>query len=192
KRLTTAVSAITESKADTRAVLCQMVRFMEGGQVLKMSKRAGTFVSVAEAIKKVGQDVIRFMMVWRKNDAPLDFDFDKVVEQTRENPIFYVQYAHARCCSVKRHVQESFPELDLSPRVLEKLDLSGFQDPTEVALIKQLVTWPRHVETAALAQEPHRIAYHLYEIAGAFHSLWTKGREASEVRFIFPEDPEKS
>lgn len=193
KRLSAAVTAITEGKGQAIVKLCQMVRFIDQGQVLKMSKRAGVFVTVQEAIQKVGRDAIRFIMLTRKNDAPLDFDFDKVIEQTKDNPVFYVQYAHARCHSVKRHFLGTFPHVDLTPETLASLDLkSQFQDPGELSLIKLMATWPRVIETAALTYEPHRVAFYLYDVASAFHSLWNKGRENEELRFILPNDVELS
>lgn len=187
KRITSAVKAVTQGKADIKVLTCQLVKFIEGGRELKMSKRAGTFVTVREAIRKVGKDAIRFMMVWRKNDTPMDFDFQAVVEQSKENPVFYVQYAHARCHSVMRHVRDVFPDMDLSPASLLPLPLAGLANEDNLNLIRLLVSWPRQLALAAEHAEPHRISYFLYEVASAFHALWNKGKENAELRFIFPD-----
>ncbi len=179
-----AVQAITENKGHLDVILCQIVHFMEGGKPFKMSKRAGTFIEVGDVIDKVGKDPYRFMMISRKSDAHLDFDFQKVLEQTKDNPIFYIQYAHARCHSVMRMAQDVFPEWKKTPSLaLEVLD-----NEDELQLLKLLSGWPRHVESAALAREPHRLCYALYEIAQQFHMLWNKGRENALLRFILPQD----
>lgn len=188
-RITAGVKAITNNKAKAVVKLCQMVRFIDGGQVLKMSKRAGVFVTVDEALDKVGRDVMRFIMLTRKNDAPLDFDFDKVIEQTKDNPVFYVQYAHARCHSIRKHLTATFPELDLTPERLSTLDLDAyFRDEDEKSLIKYLVLWPRTLEMSAIHYEPHRVAFYLNDLAARFHSLWNKGRDHDELRFVDPEN----
>ena len=192
KRITAAVSAISQGKAKVITRICQLVKFMDRGTVLKMSKRAGVFVTVEEAVAKVGKDAIRFMMMTRKNDAPMDFDFDHVISQTRENPVFYVQYAYARCHSIRRHLKETFPDLDIMSSTLSQLNFDCFQEEADQELIKILAHWPRHVEAAAQAYEPHRIAYYLLEVAAAFHALWNKGKEESELRFIFPQNAEVS
>lgn len=182
KRVTSAVKAITEQKGNLDIILCQIVNFMEAGQPVKMSKRAGTFIEIRDVVEKVGKDAFRFMMVSRKNDAHLDFDFQKVLEKTRDNPVFYIQYAHARCYSVMRMAQG----IDLvSPPQLELLT-----DEDELHLIKLLAGWPRQVEIAALAREPHRLCYYLYEIAQQFHMLWNKGKDNALLRFIVPENSE--
>lgn len=183
KRITSAVEAITQGKAHLDVILCQMVNFMEGGKPFKMSKRAGTFIEVREVIQKVGKDPYRFMMVSRKNDAQLDFDFQKVMEQTKDNPVFYIQYAHARCHSVMRMARDVFPEWEKQP--VETFDV--LQDHDELHLIKLLAGWPRHVENAATAREPHRLCYALYEIAQHFHMLWNKGKDDALMRFILPQ-----
>lgn len=189
KRITAALTALTQGKGHISVKLCQMVRFIDKGHVLKMSKRSGIFVTVQEALEKVGRDVMRFMMVTRKNDAPLDFDFDKVVEQTRDNPVFYVQYAHARCHSIQRHLKETFPQLDIGANTLAHcVHDTTFQDEDEIRLIQLLATWPRTIELAALAQEPHRIAFYLYDVSSGFHALWNKGRNQNELRFVLKED----
>lgn len=184
KRITAAVDAITEGKGHLDVILCQMVNFMEGGKPFKMSKRAGTFIEIREVIDKVGVDPYRFMMVSRKNDTHLDFDFEKVLEKTRDNPVFYVQYAHARCHSVMRMAQDVFPGWEeISPQSFDLLT-----DEDELKLLKLLAGWPRQVEIAALAREPHRLSYYLYEIAGQFHMLWNKGKDNALLRFILPQN----
>jgi arginyl-tRNA synthetase len=186
KRVTSAVKAITEGKGHLDVILCQIVNFTEGGQPVKMSKRAGTFIEVRDVIEKVGRDAFRFMMISRKSDAHLDFDFQKVLEQTRDNPVFYIQYAHARCHSVMRMAHEVFPEWDKShPESFDVLN-----DPDELHLLKLLASWPRQVEIAALAQEPHRLCYYLYEVAQQFHMLWNKGKENTLLRFIVVQNPD--
>ena len=158
---------------------------------MKMSKRSGTFVTLAEVIEEVGKDVVRFIMLTRKNDAQLEFDLAKVVEQSRGNPVFYVQYSHARCCSVLRHAADMFNETELATDSLKKADFSRLTDPKELDLIKTMAAWPRMVESAAEAHEPHRIAYFLNDLSGAFHALWTKGaREDESLRFLNKFDKE--
>jgi arginyl-tRNA synthetase len=188
KRTEAAVEALSDGKVKLVTKICQLVRFMDKGQPIKMSKRAGAFIAVHDVVNKVGRDVVRFIMMMRKNDAPLDFDFAKVVDHSRDNPIFYVQYAHARACSVKRHIQDIFPDIDLTSPSLAKVDLTFLNDTNNFPLIKLLSGWPRQIEIAAREQEPHRLAFYLYEIASAFHILWNKGREHSELRFIVSDD----
>ncbi len=189
KRMQAAVKALTEDKGALDVKLCQMVNLMDDGEPVKMSKRSGTFITLREVIDEVGKDVIRFIMLTRKNDAQLDFDMAKVKEQTRDNPVFYVQYSHARCRSVLRQAVELFGEEVLTSNALASADLSRLGDPSELALIKEMAAWPRTVESAAEAHEPHRIAYYLQELAGAFHALWTKGaREDTSLRFITESD----
>ena len=186
KRITAAVNAITEGQGRLDVILCQIVKFMEGGQPLKMSKRAGTFIPVEDVIEKVGRDAYRFMMASRKNEAQLDFDFQKVMDQSKDNPIFYIQYAHARCHSVMRMAQEAFPKWEETPvGSLECLD-----DVDELRLLQLLAGWPRQVESAALAREPHRLCYALYDIAQQFHMVWNKGKDNAHLRFILPQNPE--
>jgi arginyl-tRNA synthetase len=149
-----------------------------------MSKRAGTYVTLRDLIEEVGRDAVRFTMLTRKADAQMEFDLDKVVEQSRENPVFYVQYAHARCRSVLRGAGDPPPgDLALAP-------LGSLTDPAELTLIRRLTTWPRVVEAAALAREPHRIAFFLHDLAGDFHVLWNRGREDATLRFIREDEPE--
>ncbi len=186
KRVTSAVKAITSGKAHLDVLICQIVNFMEGGQPVKMSKRAGTFIEIRDVINKVGKDAFRFMMVSRKSDAHLDFDFQKVLEKTRDNPVFYIQYAHARCYSVMRMAEAIFPEWEKT--ICSSLDL--LKDEDELHLLKLLAGWPRQVEIAALAREPHRLCYYLYEIAGQFQMLWNKGKAEALLRFIVPQNQE--
>jgi arginyl-tRNA synthetase len=178
------VTALTDGKAALDVKLCQLVKLSRQGQPVKMSKRAGRFVTLREVVDEVGKDVVRFIMLTRKNDAPLDFDLLRVTEQSRDNPVFYVQYAHARACSVMRHVAEEMPGLDLEPEALAGADMDRLTDAAELALIKLLAGWPRQVESAAEAHEPHRLAFYLHDLAGAFHGLWNKGKEEPQVRFI--------
>jgi arginyl-tRNA synthetase len=183
KRMQAAVAALTGRRATLDVRLCQLVNLLDGGQPLKMSKRAGRIVTLRDVIDEVGRDVVRFIMLTRKNDAPLDFDLQKVTEQSRDNPVFYVQYAHARIRSVFRHAG---PEL---VEGLAAVDLEPLEAPEELALIRQMALWPRLLEQAALAAEPHRVAFYLYELAAAFHGLWTQGKDQSELRFLLRDDP---
>ena len=162
-------------------VLCQIVRVVRGGQPVRMSKRAGTYVTLSDLLEEVGRDAVRFTMLTRKSDAQMEFDLDAVVAQTRENPVFYVQYAHARCRSVLRAGAETF---DVSPAALADAPLDSLAAEAEMALIRRLAAWPRTVEGAALAQEPHRIAFFLYDLAGDFHMLWNRGRDDAALRFL--------
>jgi arginyl-tRNA synthetase len=188
KRMKAAVRALSDDQANLDVRLCQMVRLLRGGEVVRMSKRAGNFVTLRELVNEVGRDVVRFMMLTRKNDAPLDFDFDMAMEQSKDNPVFYVQYAHARIRSVLRRVAEELPDLPREPENLAGADLNRLTDSAEMDLIKQLASWPRAVEIAALAREPHRIAFYLNELASAFHALWNKGNAEPQLRFIIVED----
>jgi arginyl-tRNA synthetase len=189
KRLQAAVKAVTEGEAALDIKLCQLVHLFDHGAPVRMSKRAGTFVTLREVIEAVGADVCRFMMLTRRNDQTLDFDFAKVTEQSKDNPVFYVQYAHARAASVLRHAGEAFPDDDLSDCALAAAALDLLSDPDELALIRVLAQWPRLVESAAEAHEPHRIAFYLQELAALFHMLWNKGRDEARLRFILVSDP---
>jgi arginyl-tRNA synthetase len=166
------------------------VRLFRAGEPVKMSKRAGTFVTLREVVDEVGAGPVRFMMLYRKNDAPLDFDFAKVTEQSRDNPVFYVQYAHARVSSVLRNVRETFPDLDTWEEALAGSDLSRLNDEAEFALIRRLAQFPRVVEAASLAHEPHRISFYLYDLAADFHGLWNRGKDLPQLRFIYENDRE--
>jgi arginyl-tRNA synthetase len=189
KRMQAAVRAVTDGAAALDVKLCQLVNLLDRGAPVRMSKRAGTFVTLREVIDEVGRDVFRFMMLTRRNDQALDFDFAKVTEQSKDNPVFYVQYAHARAASVMRHAAEAFPAEVLSDQALAEAPLDLLADPAELALIRQLALWPRLVESAAEAHEPHRIAFYLQEVAAQFHMLWNKGRDESTLRFILAADP---
>jgi len=189
KRLKAAVAALSDDQADIDIKLCQLVNFLDGGKPVKMSKRAGTFKTVKDVVDSVGADVVRFIMLTRKNDAVLDFDLTKVTEQSTENPIFYVQYAHARASSVLRHAKKDAAEAFAS---IEQADFSCLAAPEELALIKCLAEWPRQVESAALAHEPHRIAFYVQEVAASFHHLWNKGKEDAILRFIIVDDVAKT
>jgi len=185
-RVKATVAALSDGKADLDIKVCQLVRLFRAGKPVAMSKRAGTFVTLREVVDEVGRDPVRFMMLYRKNDAPLDFDLAKVLEQSKDNPVFYVQYAHARACSVFRMAKEVFPRLSAS-EVLNA-DLGRLQDGGEIDLIKKLAAFPNVVEGAARAHEPHRLAFYLYDLASAFHTQWTKGNELPHLRFIQASD----
>ena len=190
KRMQAAVRAVTDGAAALDVKICQLVNLFDKGVPVRMSKRAGTFVTLREVVDEVGKDVFRFIMLTRKNDQALDFDFAKVTEQSKDNPVFYVQYAHARAASVMRHAAEQFPEDDLSDAALTEAPLDRLSDPSEIALIRQLAGWPRLVEAAAEAHEPHRIAFYLQEVAAQFHVLWNKGKDEATLRFILASDRE--
>ena len=190
KRMKAAVTAITGGKGDLDVKLCQLVHLFDGGKPVRMSKRAGTFVTLADVLEAVGPDVLRFIMLTRRNDQTLEFDYQKVREQSRDNPVFYVQYAHARACSVIRNAGETFSAEELSDAALSKASMGSLTDPDEIGLIKLLASWPRIVESAAEAHEPHRVAFYLGDVAAAFHGLWNKGREDARLRFILDDDRE--
>jgi arginyl-tRNA synthetase len=180
KRMQAAVKALaTDASARLDVLLCQIVRVMKDGQPYRMSKRAGTFVELRDLIEEIGADAVRFLILMRKSDAQMDFDLNAALAQTRENPVFYVQYAHARCRSVLR----AAPALDAGA------DLSSLSAPEEQALIRRLITWPRLVEQAAESREPHRVAFFLYELAGDFHALWNAGRDNTQLRFLQEHNP---
>ena len=153
-----------------------------------LKSKAQHFITLSSVIDEVGKDVVRFIMLTRKNDASLDFDLEKVVEQSRDNPVFYVQYAHARSCSVLKHSKNEFPDMDLSIEALEQVDLSQLNSEGELSLIRRLCEWPRLLESAGEAHEPHRIAFYLYDLAGELHGLWTKGKDNARLRFIVTDD----
>jgi arginyl-tRNA synthetase len=184
-RMKAAVAALSVDRpVPLDVVLTQIVKVVKGGQPVRMSKRAGTYVTLRDLIDEVGRDAVRFTMLTRKSDAQMEFDLDAVVQQSRDNPVFYVQYAHARCRSVLRQVQDPAPA-DLAAAPLEALT-----DPAEMTLIRRLSAWPRTVEGAALAREPHRIAFFLHDLAADFHLLWNRGREDATLRFIRDGEPE--
>ena len=182
KRMKAAVSALSYDKTSLDIKLTQLVKLFKNGEPFKMSKRAGTFVTLRDLVDQVGADATRFVMLTRKNDAPLDFDFDKVMEQTKENPVFYVQYAHARICSVMRKAQ--LAGVAVEDAVLQATDLAGLTDAAELTLAAKLTEFPRLIEIAARSNEPHRIAFYLYDLASEFHALWNKGNEQPELRFL--------
>ncbi|MBS0122792.1 arginine--tRNA ligase [Thetidibacter halocola] len=189
KRMKAAVSALSDGRVPLDIKLLQLVKLYKNGEPFKMSKRAGTFVTLRDVVDMVGADAARFQMLTRKNDAPLDFDFDKVVEQSKENPIFYVQYAHARICSVLRKAAEQ--GIDVSDATLAAADTSGMTHKAELALAGKLAEWPRLVEIAARNHEPHRVATYLTELASDLHGLWNMGNDDTSLRFI-QDDPATS
>ncbi|TDL90971.1 arginine--tRNA ligase [Meridianimarinicoccus aquatilis] len=186
KRMKAAVSALSDGRVPLDVKLIQLVKLTRNGEPMKMSKRAGTFVTLRDVVDQVGADVTRFVMLTRKNDAPLDFDFDKVLEQSKDNPVFYVQYAHARVCSVLRKAEAAGIAVD--DAALMATDLSGLDHPSELAVARKLAEWPRLVEIAAQTGEPHRVAFYLYDLASDFHGLWNRGNDTPSLRFL-PDDP---
>ncbi|KEJ89553.1 arginine--tRNA ligase [Sulfitobacter donghicola] len=190
KRMKAAVHALSGGKVPLDIKLTQLVKLFKNGDEFKMSKRAGNFVTLRDLIDEVGSDVTRFVMLTRKNDAPLDFDFDKVMEQSRENPVFYVQYAHARVASVMRKAEAA--GIDVSEDALKAADLSKLDHAAELALLRKVAEWPRLVETAARSNEPHRVAFYLYELAGDLHGFWNLGNAEVGLRFIQEDDPATS
>ncbi|MBP2549080.1 arginyl-tRNA synthetase [Neorhizobium galegae] len=187
KRLEAVARAVSGGSAKLTVLLCQLVKLYRNGEPVKMSKRSGDFVTLREVVDEVGRDPVRFMMLYRKNSEPLDFDFAKVTEHSKENPVFYVQYAHARCMSVFRQANEAFPDLDI-----ESVDLSDavsdVTDSAEIQLIAKIAEYPRLIEAAALSQEPHRLAFYLYDLASSFHAHWNKGKDNPDLRFVKDND----
>jgi arginyl-tRNA synthetase len=192
KRMQAAVKAVTDGKGTLDVKLIQLVRLMRNGEPVKMSKRSGDFVTLREVIDEVGRDAVRFMMLFRKNDATLEFDLAKVLEQSKDNPVFYVQYAHARCASIFRQAGEAMPELDSGAQALANANLGLLTDDAERGLVKFLAQYPRLIEQAAAAHEPHRVAFYLYDLAQAFHALWNKGRDEPQLRFVNHNQPEST
>ena len=190
KRMQAAVEALTEGQGHLEVRICQLVKLLRAGEPVKMSKRSGTFVTLREVIDEVGKDVVRFIMLTRKNDAPLDFDLAKVMEQSRDNPVFYVQYAHARARSVLRHAKVEFSGINQDLAALAGGPVHLLTDSEELGLIRRLALWPRLLEGAAEAYEPHRVAFYLYDLASAFHGLWTKGKDEIRLRFLMDDDPD--
>jgi arginyl-tRNA synthetase len=182
KRMKAAVSALSDGKTPLDIKLTQLVKLYKNGEPFKMSKRAGTFVTLRDVVDQVGPDVTRFVMLTRKNDAPLDFDFDKVLEQSKDNPVFYVQYANARVCSAIRKAQEA--GMDVSDEALRAADRTQITDPAQLDVAKKLAEWPRQIEIAARTNEPHRVAFYLYDLASALHGLYHIGKDHSELRFV--------
>ena len=194
KRVEAAIKAVTSGKATLDVKIVQLVKLLRNGEPVKMSKRSGDFVTLREVVDEVGKDAVRFMMLYRKNDAVLDFDLAKVIEQSRENPVFYVQYGHARGHSVFRNAREVIPDLpeEAGARAAFLVDaaLERLSDPAELDLLRRLALYPRTIEAAASAHEPHRIAFYLYDLASEFHALWTRGRDLPYLRFIINNDAE--
>ena len=186
-----AVAALSDRKADLDVKLIQLVKLLSAGEPVKMSKRAGDFVTLRQVVDEVGRDAVRFMMLYRKNDAALDFDLAKVIEQSRDNPVFYVQYGHARGLSVFRNARAVFsdlPENFSDPAVLDHAPLERLSEPVELGLMRRIALYPRVVEAAAAAHEPHRIAFYLFDLASEFHALWTLGNSSPHLRFIIQND----
>ena len=190
KRMQSATTAISQGNAKLTVKICQMVKLMDNGEPIKMSKRSGNFVTLRDLVDAVGKEVVRFFLLTRKNDAPMDFDLTAVKEQSRDNPVFYVQYAHARCFSVIKQAIEVFPDLVIDEAVMKDVNFNCLTDEAEIALIKLMAGWPRLVNAAAEAQEPHRVAFYLQELAAGFHGLWTKGKTQSDLRFVIADDIE--
>jgi arginyl-tRNA synthetase len=194
KRMQAAVKAVSGGKATLDVKIVQLVRLLRAGEPVKMSKRAGEFVTLREVVDEVGKDAVRFDMLFRKNDAVLDFDLAKVIEHSRENPVFYVQYGHARGESVFRNAREAFPDLPPDPAEraawLRKARLDLLADEGEMAILRRIALYPRTLDGAAAAHEPHRVAFYLYELASEFHALWTRGKDLPHLRFIIQNDRE--
>ena len=194
KRMQAAVKAVSGGKAELDVKIVQLVKLLRGGEPVKMSKRSGEFVTLREVVDEVGVDAVRFMMLYRKNDAVLDFDLAKVIEQSRDNPVFYVQYGHARGESIFRNAREALPNLPQTAVeravFLQGARLELLVDAAELSLLRRIAAFPRAIEAAALSHEPHRIAFYLYELASEFHAFWTRGKDLPHLRFIIQNDPE--
>ena len=188
KRIKAVVKALSGGEAEVDIPLINLVTLSRAGVAVKMSKRAGTIVTLREVVDEVGRDPVRFMMLYRENNKLLDFDFAKVVEKSKDNPVFYVQYAHARSASVFRNVLETFPDLTLESVSAGDLDLSKLDDAGELQIVKALALFPKLASDAARAHEPHRLAFYLFELASAFHSQWSRGNDLPQLRFIQEED----
>jgi len=187
KRMTAAVKAATDGLGDLDVKICQLVRLLRNGEQVRMSKRSGDFITLREVVDEVGVDAVRFMMLYRKNDATLDFDLGKVIEQSKDNPVFYVQYAHARCASVAR---QALSVVKATADDLKKATLEPLTDQAELGVMRRLAQYPRIVESAALAHEPHRIAFYVHELASDFHALWNRGKDHPDLRFVIENDRE--
>jgi arginyl-tRNA synthetase len=196
KRMQAAVKAVSAGKATLDVKLVQLVRLLRAGEPVKMSKRSGEFVTLREVVDEVGKDAVRFDMLYRKNDAVLDFDLAKVIEASRENPVFYVQYGHARGQSIFRNAAVELPGLPKTPqarlKAFQTASLERLADAGEISLLRKLALYPRMLEAAAAAHEPHRVAFYLYELASEFHAQWTRGKDLPHLRFIIQDDPETS
>jgi arginyl-tRNA synthetase len=187
-RIKAAVTAMSGGEATLEIEFCQLVKLFRAGEPVTMSKRSGDFVTLREVVEEVGRSSVRFMMLFRKADAPLDFDFQTVTEQSKDNPVFYVQYAHARTASVRRQARTEVPEIALGAEALAGAELTLLVDESERGLVRAMADWPRIIEAAARNREPHRIAFYLYDLASAFHAHWNKGKELPQLRFIRPEN----
>jgi arginyl-tRNA synthetase len=192
KRMKAAVTAMSDGEATLEVLFCQLVKLFRGGEPVVMSKRSGELVTLREVVEEVGAGAVRFMMLFRKADAPLDFDFQTVQEQSKDNPVFYVQYAHARTASVRRQAGSEMPAIALDAESLAKANFGLLEDSGERLLLRTLADWPRILEVAARNREPHRVAFYLYEVASTLHALWNKGKELPQLRFICPDDTELS
>ena len=188
KRMKAAVIAVSGGEASLDILFCQLVKLFRAGEPVAMSKRSGEFVTLREVVEEVGRGSVRFMMLFRKTDAPLDFDFQTVKEQSKDNPVFYVQYAHARTASVRRQATEEVPTIDLKAGSLAESDLLLLEDAGERGLVRAMADWPRILESAARLREPHKVAFYLHDLASAFHAHWNKGKELPQLRFIRPDN----
>jgi len=191
KRLEAVARAVSEGKSKLTVLLCQLVKLYRNGEPVKMSKRSGDFVTLRDVVDEVGRDSVRFMMLYRKSSEPLDFDFAKVTEQSKDNPVFYVQYAHARCMSIFRQAKDVFPDLDIDAQDFVAT-VGQISDENEIQLIAKLAEYPRMIESAAQSQEPHRLAFYLYDLASSFHGHWNKGKDHPELRFVNDKNRELS
>lgn len=189
KRLQAAVKAVSHNEADIDVRICQLVRLLKNGEPFKMSKRSGDLITLSDLVEEVGADATRFMLLFRRNDAAMDFDFALVKEQTRDNPVFYVQYAHARACSIFRTAARDMPKLDVSAAALAGAEIQLLDTAADIELIRLLGAWPRTVAAAAVAHEPHRIAFYVHDLAAAFHGFWAKGKDDPSLRVVNPTEP---
>jgi len=190
ERMRPGVAAYSDGKARLEVIFNNIVKILKNGEPVKLSKRSGNLITLREMVEQVGAGAVRFFMLTRAPESELEFDFDKVVEQSKDNPVFYVQYAHARCCSVFRNAKDMIPDLDETAGTLAAQDLARLKAVEELSLIRFLANWPRVVEAAAIAQEPHRVAFYLMDLAAEFHSFWNKGNKDAALRFILPDDVE--
>jgi arginyl-tRNA synthetase len=190
KRMQAAVKAISGGEGELDVKLVQLVKLLRAGEPVKMSKRAGEFITLREVVDEVGRSAVRFDMLYRKNDAPLDFDLAKVIEHSRENPVFYVQYGHARGASIFRNARAEMPDLPEGTGFLRDAPVEKLTDPGELSILKRIALYPRLIEAAATAHEPHRVAFYLYELASEFHAHWTRGKDLPYLRFIIQNDPQ--
>jgi arginyl-tRNA synthetase len=188
KRITAAVMALTDGKATIDIKLCQLVNLLQDGQPVKMSKRSGTFVTLRDIIDEVGRGAVRFIMLTRRNDQPLDFDFAKVKDESKDNPVYYVQYAHARCRSVLRLAEKQYGAEILTSESLLAADIDRLDSPDELDMIRRMASWPAVVSGAADAHEPHRIAFYLYDLAASFQQLYARGNNNATLRFLLEND----